>query len=315
MSQVLVAGSYNAGLSMRVGAFPRPGETVLGGPFVTGPGGKGANQAIGAKRLGADVLFVTKLGDDPFGRSAARLLEAEGLPASGLLPSASPTGVAMIMTDQEGENAIAVAPGANEELSVEDVLGLGSDVDDAEVVVVQLECSPDLAAGLCQWAKVNGKRTVLNPAPWRPLPEALWRAVDVATPNRAELAGIAKALGLASPDPLVAAKELHVRGVADVIVTLGADGVLWVGDHGVMAVPAYPAKAVDTTGAGDAFSAALVAALAAGEGMEQAIDLGCRAGAFCVEREGVIDGLARREDLERVARDRASQRAVRTGPD
>lgn len=302
MTGILVAGSYNAGLTVYGPRLPSPGETVVCDSFDDGPGGKGANQAIGAKRLGADTVFVTKLGDDVFGREARATLVAEGLPEWGLLPSQTPTGVAFILVDVAAENMIAIAPGANLDLRTEDVIALGAPVHDAGVVLVQLECEAALATGIAAWARTAGKRAILNPAPARELTMAELTLFEIVTPNELELQALATVTGAGGDGPEKQAAALVGAGVPNVIVTLGRGGALWASAAGVRRFPAYPVQAVDTTGAGDAFNAGLAAALSQGEPMEAAIDQGCRAGAFCVTRRGVIDGLGRPTDLAALSR-------------
>jgi ribokinase len=295
---VLVAGSYNAGLTVYGPRLPRPGETVVGDGFDAGPGGKGANQAIGARRLGADVTFLTKLGDDLFGRQAREVLAAEGLPEWGVLTGRAPTGVAFILVDSAAENMIAIAPGANLELVPADVLALADRVRGAGIVLVQLECAAALAVGVAAWARANGKRAILNPAPARELSIADLKAFEIITPNEHELAALAASAGTGGDGPAARADALVRAGVPNVVVTLGADGALWAGPDGVRTFPAPAVRAVDTTGAGDAFNAGLAAALARGASLPDAIGYGCLAGAFCVTRRGVIDGLAYPADLE-----------------
>lgn len=295
---VLVAGSYNAGLTVYGPRLPRPGETVVGDGFDAGPGGKGANQAIGARRLGADVTFVTKLGDDLFGRQARAVLTAEGLPEWGVLTGQAPTGVAFILVDAAAENMIAIAPGANLELVAADVTDLEERVGDAGVVLVQLECEASLAVGVAAWAHATGKRAILNPAPARELSLTDLKAFEIITPNETELHALSAAAGTGGQGPERQAAALVRAGVTNVVVTLGADGVLWASADGARAFPAPAVRAVDTTGAGDAFNAGLVAALARGQALPDAIEYGCRAGAYCVTRRGVIDGLACPADLE-----------------
>jgi ribokinase len=299
---ILVAGSYNAGLTVYGSRLPSPGETVVCDGFDAGPGGKGANQAIGAKRLGADVAFVTKLGDDVFGREARTTLLAEGLPEWGLLPSRAPTGVAFILVDAAAENMIAIAPGANLDLKAADVIALGAAVEQAGLVLVQLECEAALATGIAAWARASGRRAILNPAPARDLTVAELGLFEIITPNELELHALATSVGIAAGAPADQAAALVTAGVPNVIVTVGRQGALWVSAEGVRSFPAYPVEAVDTTGAGDAFNAGLAAALARGEAMEAAIDEGCRAGAFCVTRRGVIGGLGRPADLAALSR-------------
>ena len=298
MTGVLVVGSYNAGLTVYGPRLPRPGETVVGDGFDAGPGGKGANQAIGARRLGADVTFVTKLGDDLFGRQARAVLTAEGLPEWGILTGQAATGVAFILVDAAAENMIAIAPGANLELAPADVLTLGEQVRDAGIVLVQLECEASLAVGIAAWARDTGKRAILNPAPARELSAAELKAFEIITPNETELHALADSAGTGGDGPAEQAAALVRAGVPNVVVTLGQDGALWASPDGVRTFPAPVVRAVDTTGAGDAFNAGLVAALARGDSLPEAIGYGCRAGAYCVTRRGVIAGLAHRADLD-----------------
>ncbi len=297
MADVLVVGSYNAGFTVYTEHLPRPGETVGDGRFEWGPGGKGANQAVGVRRLGIEACFVTKLGNDVFGEDGRRVLRAEGLPEWGLLAGHAATGVAFILVQDNGENSIVVAPGANAELDIADVVALEAHIGRSSLVLLQLECRAELAIDVGRWAQASGRRCILNPAPARPLPADALANLDVLTPNETELASLASWLGLAPAPPDVHAMALVELGVRDVVVTLGDQGVLWATKGHVERFPAYPVTVVDTTGAGDAFTAGLVTGLARGESMAVAIDLGCRAGAYCVTKAGVIDGLGRLDDL------------------
>jgi ribokinase len=299
MAELVVVGSYNAALTVYSATLPAPGETVVGSRFEQGPGGKGANQAIGARRLGADVLFVTRLGADAFGAQARSVLLAEGLPEHGITTDdQSPTGIALVLVDDAGQNAISVAPGANASLDGPAVRArFGPDLRDCKYLLMQLECRAELAVDLAAWARDAGCVSILNPAPARALADAL-ALFDIITPNEGELATLAGSLGLASGPADVLARQVVGYGVRDVVVTLGERGALWACAAGVRYFDAYPVRAVDTTGAGDAFNAGLAAALVRGEPMEAAIDQGCRAGAFCVTRNGVIDGLGYPSDLE-----------------
>jgi ribokinase len=299
MADLVVVGSYNAALTVYSATLPAPGETVVGRRFERGPGGKGANQAIGARRLGTDVLFITRLGADAFGDEARSVLLAEGLPEGGITTdSQSPTGIALILVEDSGQNAISVAPGANASLTGPLVLErFGAELRGGRYLLMQLECRAELAVELGSWARAAGCVSILNPAPARPLPAAALASFDIITPNEGELATLAASLGLASGPVDVLARQLVSCGVRDVVVTLGERGALWACAAGVRSFDAYPVRAVDTTGAGDAFNAGLAAALVRGEPMAAAIDHGCRAGAFCVTRDGVIDGLGYPADL------------------
>ncbi len=301
MASVLVAGSYNAALTVYSDRLPAPGETVLGHRFEAGPGGKGANQAIGLARLGCPVAFATKVGDDVFGTEARRILLAEGLSSRGILTCKQPTGVALILVDSAGGNVISVAPGSNLELTADEVVAsLGPEFDECGYVVCQLECRLELAVGLAAVARGLGKQVVLNPAPAQPLGPDQLPLFDVLTPNEVELAHLAAALGVKSESIEVQARALVDYGVGAVVATLGDKGALRVSEGSVAAFPAYTVAPVDATGAGDAFTAGFVAALARGEELDDAIDDGCRAGAFCVTRRGVIDGLGTREELDAI---------------
>lgn len=314
MADVVVVGSYNAGLTIYGRRLPEPGETVVGDRFERGPGGKGANQAVGAQRLGADVFFVTKIGADVFGEEARTALFAEGLPSSGILTGVGTTGIAMIVVDAQGENAISIAPGTNLELLSEEVLGsFRAELDECRFLLLQLECSAELALDLAAWAWSKGKRTILNPAPARELPIQALMFFDIMTPNEDEVLSLGKIMGLGGETVEVVAQGFVGYGVHDVVVTLGERGALWASVAGVRHFDAYKVDAVDTTGAGDAFNAGLVAALARGASMEAAIDEGCLAGAFCVARPGVFDGLATRTELESLRRSLTPRAAKQAG--
>jgi ribokinase len=299
MGRIVVVGSYNASLSIFSEKLPSRGQTVLGSRLDIGPGGKGNNQAIGAHRLGADTAFVVKLGRDSFGATARAVLETEGLPARWIRESeAAATGVALIMVDATGDNLISVAPGANSDLNSDEVISLDGLFEGASHLLCQLECPLDLFVGVAARARECGLTTILNPAPAVRLPASACRLIDVLTPNETELAVLAGREILTDNDVVNAARELIGQGVREIVVTLGARGVIWVGSGPARSFDAYPVAAADTTGAGDAFNAGLAAALASGKPMQDAIDLGMRSGAFCATRQGVIDGLATAGQLD-----------------
>lgn len=298
MGRVVVVGSYNVGLTVVAPALPAPGQTVLGHTFDMGPGGKGSNQAIGARRLGADVTLVVKLGRDPFAQAALDLFDREGLLGPGILETNGHTGVGLIVVDDDGRNMIAVAPGANGHLVPGDLDRMPDLFEGASHLLCQLECSPELFAGAAERARAAGATTILNPAPAVPLSDPVLALVDILTPNQTELAALS---GVPTEDEReieAAARSLLARGVTEVVVTLGERGVLRVMPDGIQARPARRVSARDTTGAGDAFNAGLATGLSAGFEMTQAIELGIRSGAFCVARLGVIDGLPTRQQLD-----------------
>jgi len=298
MSRVVVVGSYNVGLTVVAPALPAPGQTVLGHTFDMGPGGKGSNQAIGARRLGANVTLVVKLGRDPFAQAALELFEREGLLGPGILETSGHTGVGLILVDDDGRNMIAVAPEANGQLVPGDLDRMPDLFEGASHLLCQLECSPELFVGAAERARAAGATTILNPAPALELSDPVLALVDILTPNQTELAALS---GVAAEDEReieAAARTLQARGVGEVVVTLGERGVVRVMPDGIQTQPARSVSALDTTGAGDAFNAGLVTGLSAGFSMTEATELGVRAGAFCVTRLGVIDGLPTRQQLD-----------------
>ena len=293
MSTVVVLGSFNMDLVVTVKSLPGPGETVLGNTFQRGPGGKGSNQAIGARRLGAEVSFIGAVGDDEFGAAAHRLYVHEGIDASGLAVVEQPTGVALIVVDAQAENQIAVAPGANLTLSAHTAQQHEAIIAEADVLISQLETPVEAFIEAARIARAHGTVVVLNPAPATELPEGAWEHIDILIPNQHELISLA---GIENPE--WAATALRNRGDIDVVVTRGPFGATWTGAHGSQRFPAVSANAVDTTGAGDAFSAGLAVGVAESGDIATGIALGLRAGAHAVTRVGVIDGLATREQLD-----------------
>jgi len=280
---VLVVGSVNVDLVVTTERLPRPGETVTGGRFARHGGGKGANQAVAAARAGAHVRFVGAVGDDDLGAEALAGLDAEGVDVSAVarLPGET-TGVALIAVDAEGRNQIAVASGANARVDagiVDAALG-GAALAAGDVCLVGFEV-PDAAVGAAAAAAGRaGARAVLDPAPARDLPAGLPPGV-VLTPNTLE----AEAL-TGERDPGGAARALHARTGAPVLVTLGADGALLVDGDTATTIPAPPVDVVDTTGAGDVLCGALAAALAAGEALEDAVRGAVRAASASARTAG-----------------------------
>ena len=299
MPRVTVIGSANVDFTVAVPRLPRPGETVLGGTLHVSHGGKGANQAVAARRLGGDVRFVGCLGRDPHGDRIAESLIGEGIPADGLIRvDDAATGVALIIVDGEGRNQIAVAPGANLRL----VPDLASEharlVAWAKVLLCQLE----IPIPTVQWALARAREhdvlTILNPAPAQPLPETLLSLVDCLTPNANE-AEILSGVGVDGPASAAeAAQRLLAQGVRRVIITLGTQGALLCDGTSAVHFPAFPVQAVDTTGAGDAFNGALAVGLAAEGTWEEAIPLASAAAALACTKRGAQSSLPDRSAVE-----------------
>jgi ribokinase len=296
--RVVVVGSTNTDMTVRVPRIPRPGETVCGTDFRVTGGGKGANQAVAAARAGAPVLFVTALGADAFGDRALEALAAEGIDVTLVrrVPGAA-SGVALIFVDEAGENSIAVASGANTALAPADVDPLASRLGAGDVLLVQLEIPLETVCAAVQAAAARGARVILNPAPARTLPDTLLGAVTVITPNEqeaAQLTGVdaGEAGGLERM-----ASALHRRGAREVLITLGARGVYASADGAAGLEPAFPVQAIDTTAAGDVFNGALAVAMIEGRTTREAIRFASAAAALSVTRAGAQASAPRRADI------------------
>jgi ribokinase len=282
--------------------LPAPGETVLGGEFVMAAGGKGANQAVAAARLGAEVTFVARIGQDIFGEQALAGFKREGLITEYV--TADPTaasGVALIVVDATGENSIAVASGANACLSPDDVQRAQNAIKAADVLLLQLETPVETVLAAARTAHQAGVRVILNPAPApaNPLPSELLACVDVLTPNENELALLAGA----STSVEQAAGQVLNQGVETVIVTLGAKGALIVTQDARQTVPGFLVDAVDTTAAGDAFNGGLAVALAEskelamGKELTEAVRFANACGALATTRLGAQPSLPTRDEV------------------
>ena len=294
MARVCVIGSSNLDFTISVPKLPAVGETVSGGTLTTSPGGKGANQAVAARRLGADVTFVTLLGTDPMGDRLAAALAEAGLPAEPVERTTEvPTGVALISVDPQGRNQIAVAPGANHRLTPDRTRRHLDLMARADVVLLQLETPIETVRWALEEARRLGKQTVLNPAPARvlPLPADLLRLVDYLTPNEIEAGLLTGHEVRSAADAEVAARALMAQGVSTAVVTLGEAGAVAVGATGSIRVPGFPVDAIDTVGAGDAFSGGLAASLAAGAPIEDALVIASATAGLTCTRRGAVDAM------------------------
>jgi ribokinase len=301
--RVLVVGSANVDYVIAAPHLPAPGETVSGGTLLINHGGKGANQAVAARRLGAEVRFIGCVGEDASGAAIRTRLAAEGIDVSGMFATAeAATGTALIVIDPAGRNQIAVAPGANHHLSVDMVATRRDDLAWPDVVMSPLELPPSTVAWTLREAKARGVLTVFNPAPVQPVPDDLWSCVDYLTPNEGEAARLSGGM----TDPEAAAAALLARGVGTVVVTLGAHGVLACTSAGRLRVAAPTVTAVDTTGAGDAFNGALAVALGERRPLTDALRFATAAGALACTRRGAQDALPVRTDVEALLGQRAS---------
>jgi ribokinase len=292
---LLVVGSANADLVIGVNRRPAAGETVLGSDLATYPGGKGANQAVAAARLGADTVLLARVGDDAHGSLLAGSLSAAGVDTTGILVGGAPTGVALITVDPSGDNSIVVSPGANAWLSAEDVRGAGELLAAARVVSLQLEIPIDTVTAAVRAAAAAGSRVVLNPSPPAPLPDDVLAACDPLVVNEHEARFL---LGTDAGDtPEDWATALLARGPRSVVVTLGAAGALVAGPDGTAQVPSPRVTAVDTTGAGDAFTGALAWRLGTGDDLQTAVRFAVRVGAVAVTKAGAQESFPTLEEV------------------
>jgi ribokinase len=279
----LVIGGLNMDLVVQVQQLPRPGETVVGEDLLRAAGGKGANQAVAAARLGAAVSMVGRVGHDAFGRELSRSLRDANVSTRWVQGADRPTGAALIFVDSLGENSIAVAPGANLDLLPEDVPRRA--IEAAEVVVAQLEVSLASIEEAFRLARLASVRTVLNTAPAARVPESLLDLADVLICNEVELGQLA-GRPVAPGEEAAAAKQVRRFAEQIVVVTLGSRGALSVAGFEVVVAPAFGVEVVDTTGAGDAFVAAFVVGRWFAAGVAEALRWGCAAGGLATTRRG-----------------------------
>ena len=252
--RICVVGSVNMDLVVATPVLPVPGQTVLGGPFATHPGGKGANQAVAAARAGGQVSFVGRVGADAFGDTLRAGLEAEGIDIAHLrVAPEEPTGVALIAVDPSGQNTIIVAPGANAAVTVDDVDAAAERITGADVLLLQLEVPLEVVARAAALAAEAGVRVVLNTAPAQPLPDDLLACCEYLILNETEAEILTGVLPTDWESAEVAAARLREYGARQVIVTLGARGAVLAGPDGVVPQPAFPVASRDAVGAGDAF--------------------------------------------------------------
>jgi ribokinase len=288
--RVVVVGSYNTDMIIKTARLPRPGETVLGGTFSSGPGGKGANQAVSAARAGADVSFIARLGADALGDEALSRLRAERVRTDHIVRDpGSPTGTAWIVVDDRGENCIVVASGANARLSPSDVLRGESEIASADVVLMQLESPLDAVEMTLEIAARHGVRAILNPAPALPLSPALLSRVSVITPNEVE-AEMLTGVKIEGEESLaLAADRLLALGIETVIITLGRRGVYVASALERFHCPAFCVQAVDTTAAGDVFNGCVAAFFDRTRSMREVVRMSSAAAALSVTKLGAQD--------------------------
>lgn len=294
-AKIVIVGSFNMDLTAYAERMPKPGETLPGRKFVTGPGGKGSNQAVAAARLGADVTFIGRVGNDVFADAALSFWKQEGINTDFVVRDPeNATGVAPIWVDDSGENSIIVVLGANLHMTAADIDRAAEVIGGADVLITQLEINYDMVDYAMKVAKARGVRTILNPAPAGKLPRETVALADYLTPNETELEILSGITG----DYEKAARSLLTRDGQAAIVTIGAGGALWVSPTTSTIIPAFKVTAVDTTGAGDAFNGGFAVALGEGKSLEEAIRFANATAALSVTKPGTAPSMPRRAEVE-----------------
>ncbi|AVH33285.1 ribokinase [Vibrio fluvialis] len=299
MNKLVVLGSVNADHVLQVPSFPRPGETLHGRNYQVIPGGKGANQAVAAARLKADIGFIACVGDDSFGINIRESFKLDGMNISGVkMQPNCPTGIAMIQVSDSGENSICISAEANARLTAEAIEPDLARIREAKYLLMQLETPIDGIVKAAQVAKEARTNVILNPAPARELPDELLSCVDVITPNETEAEVLTGITVTDDESAQLAADALHRKGIEIVMITLGAKGV-WLSQNGRgTLIPGFRVQATDTTAAGDTFNGALVTGLLEEMPLESAIKFAHAAAAISVTRFGAQTSIPNRAEVD-----------------
>jgi ribokinase len=295
---IVVVGSSNTDMIIKMDQLPKPGETILGGQFVTAAGGKGANQAVAAARAGGAVTFVARVGDDVFGSQAVAGFVKDGINVDYVFKDkSSPSGVALIFVAKDGENSIAVAGGANGNLSPADLEKAKQAIIHAKTLVVQLETPLETVQAAAELAAARGVTFILNPAPARPLADSLLKLVSLLTPNETEAELLTGIKVHSEATAAAAAQALLAKGCGTVIITLGAKGAFVATAKARFLVPGFKVTAVDTTAAGDVFNGSLAVALAEGRPLAESVRFANAAAALSVTRLGAQPSAPKRQEI------------------
>ena len=295
---ITVIGSSNTDMVIKTTKLPVPGETILGGDFFLNAGGKGANQAVAAARLGGKVSFIAKTGDDVFGKEAKQLFEIENINTGFMVTDPDhPSGVALITVDSHGENCIVVAPGANGYLSQNDIDLAREEILRSEIILMQLEIPIETVTYVANIAFESGKKVILNPAPAAKISDDLLSRLYMITPNETEAELITGIPVKDADSAFVAARHLFECGVKVVIITLGSKGALLYTGKEVKLIPSIKVEAVDTTAAGDVFNGAVAVAISEDMELEEAVKFACKAAAISVTRMGAQSSAPFRNEI------------------
>lgn len=301
MKQIIVVGSSNTDMVIRARHIPEPGETILGGEFFMNPGGKGANQAVAAARLGGNVTFIAKVGKDIFGEKAIQGFIKEGIITEYIaVDDSKPSGIALITVDDKAENSIVVASGANNTIIKQDIDKAIEQIKKADIILLQLEIPVNIVEYVAEAGKKYGKKVILNPAPAQKLTDRLYYSLYMITPNETEaeiLTGI-KVTDIKSAEK--ASGILRAKGVEIVIITMGEKGAYIFTDKISKLIPGRKVKAIDTTAAGDTFNGALAVAIADNKEIEEAVKFANIAASISVTRLGAQSSAPYLKDMEAV---------------
>jgi ribokinase len=296
--KIVVVGSSNMDMVVKTHHIPVPGETVLSGSFFMNPGGKGANQAVAVARLGGEVTFISKMGNDVFGKQFSQLFSEEGIDTRYIVSDEDlPSGVALITVDEVGENSIVVASGANANLVSKDLEAALSQIANSEILLIQLEIPMDTVHFVVKYACDTGVKVILNPAPANTLSPELLASTYILTPNKTEASMIAGIEVTDLETAKLAAQMICSKGAKNVVVTMGALGAVICKDGECSVASAPKVQTVDSTAAGDVFNGALAVAVSEGKSLEQAVDFACEAAAISVTRLGAQSSIPYRTEL------------------
>ena len=300
MSKIVMFGSFVVDLMGRAGKLPGPGETIFAHGFQTGPGGKGSNQGVAVHRAGGDLRMITKVGEDMFGQVARDFYAAEGIDDEFLLVDEEvATGAALIMVDETtAQNAIYIMNGASGHITSEDLERVKPEIKKAEYLLMQLELNLDATCEIIKYAHDEGVKVVVNTAPYLPIDEKIFQYIDIVTPNEIEAECFTGVKVEDEASALQAAGIFREKGVKDVVITLGSRGVFVLCGQEYRMIPAKKVRAVDTTGAGDAFNGGFVTALSEGKDMFSAVEFGNQTAALSVMKKGSSVAMPLRKDID-----------------
>lgn len=298
MKKVIVIGSSNTDMVVCSEHLPKPGETVLGGDFMMAGGGKGANQAVAVAKMGHPVIFSAALGKDIFGDEAVARYKDYGIDTNYIVRKDIPSGVALILVDSKAQNSISVALGANNELSIEDVMPALETIEEGDIVLLQLEIPMATVESAIAVAAERGARVILNPAPAAKVSTEVLSKLYLITPNQTEAELLTGIEVTDEASAIKASEALCALGVKKVVITLGSDGAMLYEDGNSTIIPAHKVNAVDTTAAGDVYNGAMCAALAEGLSLVEALQFATKASAISVSRAGAQPSIPSREEVD-----------------